>query len=134
MGRGQIAMEYLLVAGFAFVLLVPIIIIAYTQSAQFSTDVTAAQVQKVGSTIVDNVNAAYYAGPPTKRTLRLYFPEKITSITIANSSIIFEVQGTPRYNYVAFAAANMTGTLRPYAGLHTITITADDPNVNVTDS
>ena len=132
--RGQISMEYLLVTAFAFLILVPIILIAYSQQSRFSQDVTAAQLQKIGSTLVDNANAVYYAGQPTKRTVQLYFPEGIQGITISGNAITFDMMGTPHYQYAAFAETNMTGSLRTFTGLHTIEIVAGENEVNVTEA
>jgi hypothetical protein len=129
-------MEFLLVMAFVFLILVGIMLVAYTQSARFTNDVTASQIQKVGNEIIDAANAAYYAGPPTKKTITLYFPQQINTITIAGQSIIFNLQGSGgSYDYVVYSSSNLTGSLRTFSGLHTITITivAQEGAVSVTD-
>src|SRR6185295_14623963 len=75
--RAQSAMEYLLITAFAFLILAAILLVGYSQTATFSRDVTAAQLQKVGNQITDAANAVYYVGPPAKKTVRLYFPDLI---------------------------------------------------------
>ena len=126
-------MEYLLVMAFVFVLLVGILILAYQQSAAFSNDVSAAQVQKIGTELVDAANTVYYAGPPTKKTVRLYFPENIKNITISGQTILFTMQGrNGPYEYAISASTNMTGTLQPFNGLHVISIEAQESVVNIT--
>lgn len=123
-----------MITGFVLLILFGILVIAYSQSSAFTRGVSASQVQKIGAEITDGANAVYYAGPPTKKTMTLYFPELINDITIANQSITFAMQGEgASYEYAAFAATNMTGTLRPFAGLHVITITAQQGIVNITD-
>ncbi len=132
--RGQTSMEYLLVVAFAFFLLIPIILITMSQSARFSSDVTAAQVQKIGNELLDTINSVYYSGPPTKRTLKLYFPNGINNLAFEQSRIVFTVQGTgTTYEYALYAATNISGTIKPFSGIHTITITAGDTYVNVTE-
>jgi uncharacterized protein (UPF0333 family) len=134
-GRGQVAMEYLFVAGFATVLLVVIIVIAYSQSALFSQDVTASQVQKIGNQLVDAANAVYYAGPPAKRTLTLYFPNLVSNIAIANNSLTFTIAAQGGLaDYSLSAQTNMTGTLRPFAGTHVVIVEALPGIVNITDT
>ena len=119
---------------FVFVLLTGIMFVAYTQSATFSNDVTASQLQKVGNEIVDAVNTAYYAGPPTKKTIKLYFPNNIKEIEIAEQTIVFTVSGVgEEYEYAVFASTNMSGTLRTFSGLHTVTVTAQENIVNISD-
>jgi hypothetical protein len=127
-------MEYLLISAFVFVLIGVIMVVAYSQSAGFAREVSAAQVQKVGSQITDSVNAVYFAGPPSKKTITVYFPELINNITISGASIVFDMQGTAGpYTYATGAVTNMTGSLRPFPGIHRITITALATSVNVTD-
>ena len=134
--KAQSAMEFLMVVMFAFLILFGILMVAYVQTSTFQADVTAAQVQKVGNSIVDAANAAYYAGPPTKKTITLYFPENINSVVLRNQTIIFTVQssgGAGNYEYAVFAATNMTGSIRKFSGLHVVTIEALDTVVNITD-
>jgi uncharacterized protein (UPF0333 family) len=132
--KGQIAMEYLLAVGFAFLLLVPIIIIAYTQSSRFSDDVTAAQVQRVGEELVEAVHAVHYAGPPAKKTVRVYFPERVSDVSFQNSTIVFSIQAEGgAYEYAVFSQAVLSGDVREFAGVHVITVEATGGGVNVTD-
>jgi len=126
-------MEYLLVVAFAFLLLVPIILISMTQSGRFQNDVTASQIQKVGEELRDAIDTVYYSGPPTKRTLKLFFPHGIKTITYDEEAIIFTMMGFGgNYEYVLTTATNLTGELRTFKGVHTIIIEALDDEVNVT--
>ena len=130
--KAQSSMEYLFITTFMFLLLLGIMVVAYTQSSSFSNDVAAAQIQKVGNEIVDTANTVYYAGPPTKKTLTLYFPENIRAVVINNQSISFTMQGAlGSYDYTVYAVTNMTGAIRTFTGLHVITVTAGNNNVNV---
>jgi uncharacterized protein (UPF0333 family) len=132
--KAQAAMEYLLVMAFVFVILTGILLVAYLQSSSFQTDVSAAQIQKVGNQIVDAANTVYYAGPPTKKTIKLYFPDGIQSISFNNQTLLFTMQGSKGpYEYAVFASTNMTGQLRTNAGLHTISAVAKPGFVNLTE-
>lgn len=132
--QAQSSMEYLLITGFVLVIIIAIIAVAYSQSAKFSTDVSAAQIQKIGNGIGDAVNAVYYAGPPTKKTLTLQFPTNINYVALANQSIVFNLMGEGgSYDYVVFTQANMTGWLRPFSGIHVVTVESLGSVVNVTD-
>lgn len=130
--KGQSSMEYLLVMAFVFTMLVAIIVLAYSQSATFSTDVSASQIQKVGNQLVDAANTVYYAGPPTKKTIRLYFPQGVRNVTLSGNTIIFIMQGTNGpYEYAIPAATNLTGTLQPFPGIHTVTVEAQEAAVAI---
>jgi hypothetical protein len=128
-------MEYLMITGIAFMLLIPIILIAYTQSASFAEDVAAAQVQKIGQEIIDGAHEVWYTGPPAKTTRMLYFPDHIQAITISGQTLAFTMSGTGgSYEYAVFSDANLTGSLGTFNGLHRITIEAtEDGPVNITE-
>lgn len=131
--KAQSSMEFLLVTVFAFILLAGILIIAYAQSSSFSTDITSAQVQKVGMQLTDAANTVYYAGPPTKKTMTVYIPEHVTNISIGGSSVLFTLQGPGGISqYSAIAVPNLTGSLQPFAGIHVVTIEAQAGAVNIT--
>lgn len=139
--KGQSSMEYLLVVGFSMTFLVGIIAIAYSQSSAFSYDVSNAHIQRVGASIVDSVDSVYAAGPPSKKTIKLYFPQNIKQISLQNSSLVFLMAGDGgQYEYVINAATNMTnlsGPIRSFSGVHKITVEVlDQPGspVNIIDS
>jgi hypothetical protein len=127
-------MEYLLITTFAFILLMAIVVVAYSQSASFTGAVTTAQIQKVGNTILDGVNSVYYSGPPTKKTITVFFPENVKDVVVLEDTIIFTVNGEQgEYEYVVYAATNMSGVIRPFKGKHTISMTARSLDVAITD-
>lgn len=132
--RGQVSMEYLMITAMAFLLLAPIIIIAYSESNDFHIDVSQAQIEKVGSEIVAAANAVSYTGPPAKRTIKLYFPDGIKATQITGREVVFTMTGhAGPYEYSAVAEANLSGSLNTFAGTHTITIVAGTTNVTITD-
>ncbi len=137
--KGQSSMEYLLVVGFSMTFLVGIIAVAYSQSSTFSYDVSNAHIQRVGATIIDSVDGVYAAGPPSKKTIKLYFPQNIKQVTIQNSTLVFLMSGDGgAYEYTVRAATNMTNSspLHSFSGLHRITVEVlDQPGspVNIID-
>ena len=133
--RGQSAMEYLIITGIAFLLLIPVVLIAYTQSARFADDVAAAQIQKIGQEIIDGAQAVWYAGPPAKTTRTLHFPHGVRAIDFQNQTLVFTVSGTGGpYEYAVYSEANLTGALGTSEGLHVIVIQSlGDGRVNITE-
>ncbi|MFH1770225.1 MAG: hypothetical protein ABH828_01575 [archaeon] len=128
--KGQVSMEFLLVTGFAFLLLIPILILFLTQTQDINEDVTAAQVNKLGEELVGSVNNVYYLGEPTKKTINAYIPKYVESITFDQNRIIFNVDtGDWAYVVTKIAVANISGNLDSNAGLHTIEIIAQGNSV-----
>jgi len=127
-------MEYLFITAFAFIMLLVIMLLAYAQSSSFSSDVAAAQIQKVGNQIVDAANEVSYAGPPSTRMLTLYFPQYINNVAVTNQTLVFSMEGQGgHYDYSLFAVTNMTGAIQSFSGLHRITVSAQGSFVNITD-
>jgi uncharacterized protein (UPF0333 family) len=137
--KAQISMEYLLVAGFAFLSIVPIIIIFFTQSQNFNQDVTLAQADKVMSEIIDAADTVFYQGAPSTTTIRVSIPNYVDDVVIDGSQsitfVIKKTSGPDTFNATSRAAiANLTGGLDFAAGLHTLRIQAlNDTFVNITD-
>lgn len=128
---GQVSIEYLIVVGFAFLLLIPLIIIYYESQNDMSSKITSAQADRISSEIVDTADAVYYLGPPTKKTFKVYMPEGVSDIIIGSDYVLMETtsfQGAPRYS-----VANLSGNLSTYAGLHIIRIQAVAAGVEITD-
>lgn len=131
----QSAMEYLLVVGFAFILLTLILVIAYSESSRFALQVSTAQIQRSGGELVDAINTVYYSGPPTKKTMQLQFPKHMRGVRIENSTIVFEMLGeSGLYDYAVEAYPNVTGSIRPNGGLHVLTLEAIGGSVQITEN
>jgi len=137
--KAQISMEYLLVAGLAFLSVVPLIIVFFNQSQSFNQDVTLAQVDKMMSEIIDAADTVYYQGAPSATTIRVSVPSYVDDITIdGGQSITFEIRrtnGAGTFEISSRASlANLTGTLTHVAGLHSLKIQAiNETTVNITD-
>jgi len=133
--KAQVALEYLFIVGFSFVLLVPVIVLFYTQQASLEDEVVGAQARKVMDELVAGIDTVYYLGPPSKQTLKLRFPEGVTAVTIQDNVIIFDIQtASTEYELPGYAAANITGTIEPFSGVHVLTVTALENSVNVTEN
>lgn len=135
MKRAQVSMEYLFIVGFAFVLLIPVIILYFTQSAGIEDEVIGAQAQKVVDELVAAIDTVHYLGPPSKQTLKLRFPKRVLDVTIQDQTIIFTMQGPGgTYDLASSAATNITGEIGTFSGVHIITVEALDDSVSVTEN
>lgn len=133
--KAQVAMEYLFVVGFAFMMLLPLIALFYSQSGTIEEEVVGAQAEKIMSELISAIDTVYYLGYPSKQTLRLRFPEHIESITILGDTLVFTIDSpSGTYEMTALAAANLTGSLETFAGPHIITIATTQTGVSLTEN
>ncbi len=129
--RAQVSMEYLLIVGFAFLLLVPLIIIYYTTQQDLNDKISSSQADKIANEIADAADQVYFQGPPTKKTFKVYMPDDVKEVIIADNYVKINLktfQGTPRSS-----VSNLTGTISAYGGLHIIKVRAIDGGVTITD-
>jgi len=132
--KAQISLEFLIVVGFAFLLTIPLVIIFYKQSENINIALTASQLDKVVSEIRDAADEVYYLGSPSKKTVTVYLPKGVQSISVTANKIVFVVDSpSGDYELVKWSAANLTGSIQTYHGIHHVRVEAFDTYVSITD-
>jgi uncharacterized protein (UPF0333 family) len=124
--KAQVSMEFLLVVGFAFLMTVPLIVIFYQQSQSINTEVSATQIDKVGSEVRDAADEVYYLGSPSKKSISIFMPEGVKGVSFINNddgaSINFNVS-SPSGNYEVVkwvASKTLSGNIGNFEGIHCI--------------
>lgn len=130
--KGQVALEYMLIIGFALLILGGVVVFAYnyTLAARETGNVAAASTAV--NNIVESANLVYAQGYPAKVTIIVNVPQNVGNITISNKVIkmrinvkggITEIAGTAR--------ANLTGSLPASPGYYKVQIQSLGDAVNV---
>ena len=100
---GKSSMEYLLIVGLTFAIIVPTTFLFYNYSRESSQEIIDAQITKIGRTIVDSAETIFYSGVGSKMTMDLNMPDNIdtaeiidgreldfnTTATIGTSEVVF---------------------------------------------
>ncbi|MEM4260437.1 MAG: hypothetical protein QXG00_04330 [Candidatus Woesearchaeota archaeon] len=135
--KSQISMEYMTIAGFAFLMSFPLIIIFYNHVNDFNTDVSYTQMDRIGVEIINAADTVYYMGAPSQLSLRLYFPQNVQSITFRDNYmyINLSIKGQNRElnSWKYKSVGNLTGSLHKYPGIHNIIVKANQNNISITD-
>ncbi len=84
--RGQSGTEYIIVTGFALLVLTPFIYLLFTYSQGYEAETSGAQVSGIGRELFATVDRVYHSGPPSKLTVQVRMPEGITNMTIRRNS------------------------------------------------
>lgn len=125
-------MEYLFVVGFAFALLIPVIILYYTQSATIEDEVIGAQAKQAMDQLVNAIDTVYFLGEPSRQTIKIRFPDRIESVSVSDNVIVMRIQNkNSGYDLTGICAANITGTILNYQGVHVIKLTTTNSGVFV---
>mgnify|MGYP001593684213 FL=1 len=133
--KSQVSVEYMLVMGFAALLTIPLLLIYHTYSADSTDAVSTGQALQISRKIIDASESVYYLGKPSQTTLKLNFPEGIQSTTVSSKEIAFKIRTQAGVTEVVqVSSVNISGTLPASAGIHVITIKAEEGYVKITSN
>ncbi|MFC1730253.1 DUF1554 domain-containing protein [candidate division KSB1 bacterium] len=101
-GKAQASMEYMLIVGLVFAILVPTVYVFYSYSIEVSDDVIQAKLEKIVNDVINNADKVYYLGEPSKATIKFDMPDKVfeVSITPDQKEISFKYGDPEQYKEV----------------------------------
>ena len=135
MGKGQVSIEYMLVLGFMFLMLIPLVALYNSAQQDSSDELVNGQLLRVGNTLRDAAERVYFAGDPAQEQVELYFPDKLKQISIYNTSIVFTAYGgSGPYDLLIPGLAPMNGSLKINKGVHIVTLVAQNGIVQIRES
>jgi len=120
--KGQIAIEYMLIIGFAITLLIPLFFIYSSQSADFICKVDREPPFIAGQRIADTAETVFYLGYPSRADVRVRLPISMKSGTLANRETVFAVCNSTITEVIIPTSINMTGTLPSNGGTYLLQI------------
>lgn len=134
--QAQISMEYLIIMGFVFLMLTPILYIYAEQSQSLSNQVEINQLYKISRKLADKSEEIYYLGYPSKATIKFYMPDKVTNFSIQQNTMIFTILkdtgGTSQIMYLS--PVNISGEIKIFQGVHYIEIKAEEGYVRINET
>ena len=133
--KSQVSVEYMVIMGFAALMTIPLLLIYYTYSADSKDLVATGQALQIARNIVDSSESVFYLGKPSQTTLKLYFPDGISSINLSSNEVIFKMKTKNGIaDIVQISPVNITGNLPTSEGIHILTIKAENNYVQVTSN
>ncbi|MBI4144802.1 hypothetical protein HY493_01190 [Candidatus Woesearchaeota archaeon] len=121
--KAQVAMEYLILIGFVMAMLIPLVLLFYSQSADTALQVRSQQVRTIGQEIVEKAETVYYLGEPSRLQFRVFFPESIENVTLTNKALIFKISTAQGLSDIVVpTSVNLTGDLKTSSGLHLVSV------------
>ncbi|MFH1134370.1 MAG: hypothetical protein V1735_07845 [Nanoarchaeota archaeon] len=135
MKRGQAAMEYLAVIGFALLMIVPIIFIFFSQSEDITQQLTMNQIREIGRKVVNTAEKIYYLGEPSQTTLKIYMPNNVEEVNINGRTIVFKIRLNNAPSDLVFpSTVNLTGNISVQSGIRFIKVKTVAGKVNISDA
>ncbi|PIN86400.1 hypothetical protein COV19_04940 [Candidatus Woesearchaeota archaeon CG10_big_fil_rev_8_21_14_0_10_44_13] len=131
----QASVEYLMVVGLVFAIMVPAVYIFYSYSSEVSEGVTESKLVKIGDDLTSAAEEVFYLGEPSKRTVKFDMPAGVIDIEVSpnkNEMVFRTGDYYSQKEIISFSNVKMDSLLIPidYApGRHSITVQARESDV-----
>lgn len=123
--RGQISIEYLIVIGFVTFLIISLLGVAFYYVGGIRDKIKENQLDGFAQKIVSGAEIVYYAGEPSKLTIKAYLPSGVTDIQVLPREIVFSTTSNSGTNIISFKSnVNLTGAISYGEGVKRIILTA----------
>lgn len=121
--KSQVAMEYILIVGFAMLIAIPLFLVFSYYTNEARDEISVKQVDSIARKIVDSAETVYYLGEPSKVTLKVYMPQHIEDLIIEDGYVRFIVKvGYFPSDIVHSSDINISGNVSFKPGMKRITI------------
>lgn len=132
--KAQVSMEYLAIFAVATLISIPLVVIYAQQTNNLQADLTSSEIVKISQEIVDAAEEVYYMGEPAQKTVEVNFPKGVKQVIVDEKEITFVVETSDLdFNRSLDTAANLTGSIRAFPGLHIVELKATATQVQITD-
>ncbi|PIN86401.1 hypothetical protein COV19_04945 [Candidatus Woesearchaeota archaeon CG10_big_fil_rev_8_21_14_0_10_44_13] len=84
-GSAQASVEYLMVAGIAFAIILPMVYIFYTYSTDMGQEVTFMKLGRINNELVRTAEEFYYLGAPSKTTVSFEMPFGLYDVQVSEN-------------------------------------------------
>jgi hypothetical protein len=113
--KAQAAMEYLMIAGIAFMIIVPMMYVLYQYTSDLNKDITDSKIGKIGTDISNTAEQIFYLGEPSRTTLRFDMPEGVYDLEVTGDKTLTFKLGDPIYSKEVsiFTNVNIISYLTP---------------------
>lgn len=132
--KGQISVEYLIVAGFVVFLVISIMGVAlfYTNSVQ--DGIRIYNLDNYGRKVVSSAESVFYSGAPSEATITAYMPIGVKAIYFVNNNIVVNITTSSGVSTVAFQSnVPITGSLSASSGIQKIKLIAGTNSVSISN-
>ena len=90
--NAQSALEYLMIIGLTFGIIIPTVYLFYSYSRESNIQLVDSQINSIGSNIVNTAESVYYSGEHSKTIMEFNMPENVNHISIISErELVFDV-------------------------------------------
>jgi len=126
----QAGMEYMIILAFVTLAIISVLILASVYSGQIKDRIKLNQVENFATQLIHSSESVFFAGEPSKATVRLYLPEGVESVEITTDLIIITVGVSSGENKRGYdSRVPLNGTISSGEGIKKLTLEAKDDYV-----
>jgi len=130
--KGQAGMEYMIIIAFVTFAIITVLILASVYSGQVKDRIKLNQVENFATQLIHSAESVFFAGEPSKATVRLYLPEGVKNVEITNDLIIITVSVSSGENKRGYdSRVPLNGTINAGEGIRKLTLEATEDYVSI---
>ena len=130
--KGQISIEYLILAGFVAFLIIAVLGVALLYVDKIRDTMRFNELQNFANKVISSSENVYYSGEPSKITFNAYLPAGIRNMEIIGNELVFNVStssGEARISFRSNVPIEVSGSLGFSEGLKILQVEASQDKV-----
>ena len=125
--KAQTGIEYMIIVGFVTLAIMSILVLAIFYSGQVRDSIKLNHVENFAVQLINSAESVFFAGEPSKTTVRLYLPEGVKNIDINSDYISIDVAVSSGLNRRVFnSRVALQGNVSSAEGMKKITLDAKE--------
>ena len=130
--KAQAGVEYMIIVGFVTFIVISIFGLSIFYSSQTKDQIKLNQIENFAIQLINSAEAVFFAGEPSKTTLRLYLPEGVKNLEISTDYLIVTVGVSTGENKRAYKSrVPIQGNISSGEGIKKISLEARETYVQI---
>ena len=132
--KAQVGIEYMMVVGFVTLAIVSVLTLAYFYSDQIKDSIRLNQVESFAMQILNSAESVFFAGEPSKTTVKFYLPEGINEIIISADGLLIKTKTRSGGENIRFYESKvpLSGSISNTEGIKRVAVVAEETQVIIT--
>jgi hypothetical protein len=128
--RAQAGIEYMIIIAFVTFAIMSVLGLAVFYSGQVRDDIKLNQIENFAIQLINSAESVFFAGEPSKTTVRLSLPSGVSSVNVTDEGLFFVVYVSGGQTKRLFESrVPLAGSFNINEGLKRITLTANETHV-----
>lgn len=133
--KAQIGIEYLIIVGFVTLAIIMVLALAVIYSDKIKDQIKLNQVEAFGTQVINTAETVFFAGEPSKTTIKFYLPDGVEEIEIISDAVVITTHTSSGQNKRAYHSnVPLQGNITSGEGTKIIKFQAETDYVSITQN